>query len=284
MNYFKRKFIILLYHKIGDYPENAKFPGLYVSEKNFDKQIKYLKNKGYVFLTLSEMKQLYDNEYCSEPINANSDLGTQNDNEYCSKPINANSDLGAQNFAADAVKNEKKKFVSITFDDGSRSIYTKGLEIIKKNNVNATVFMVSDLIGGVNVWDIKNGELKDEMLKQDELLEMIKAGIEIGAHTRTHPHLTMIPEENANKEIADSKKILEEQLNININFFAYPYGDYNESVKKLVEKAGFEGAVITKTGIVKRDADFFALRRVAIRHNTDFFKFKRKIFKVKYFY
>ncbi|RZD16434.1 MAG: polysaccharide deacetylase family protein [Candidatus Acididesulfobacter guangdongensis] len=265
MNYFKRKFIILLYHKIGDYPEKAKFPGLYVSEKNFDKQIKYLKNKGYVFLTLSEMKQLYDNEYYSDLNNLNSDSGNYN-------------------FAADASKNEKNKFVSITFDDGSRSIYTKGLKIIKNNNVNATVFMVSDLIGDVNVWDIKNGEIKDEMLKPDELREMIKAGIEIGAHTRTHPHLTMIPEENAYEEILDSKKILEEKLNININFFAYPYGDYNESVKKLVAKAGFEGAVITKTGIVKNNADFFALRRVAIRHNTDFFKFKKKIFKVKYFY
>ncbi|MHB8292991.1 MAG: polysaccharide deacetylase family protein, partial [bacterium] len=47
------------------------------------------------------MKQIYDNN---------------NDNDY---------------------KNDK--FVSITFDDGSRSIYSKGLKIIKDNNVNATV-------------------------------------------------------------------------------------------------------------------------------------------------
>ncbi len=246
MNYLKKKFIILLYHKIGKYPENAKFPGLYVTEENFDKQIKYLKNKGYVFLTLSRMKQIYDNN---------------TDNNY---------------------KNDK--FVSITFDDGSRSIYSKGLKIIKDNNVNATVFMVSDMIGGINAWDIKNGENKDEMLNLAELQEMIKSGIEMGAHTKIHPHLTMIPEKLAYEEISASKKILEEKLNININFFAYPYGDYNENIKNLVEKAGFQGACITKTGIVKDNTDFFALRRIAIRHNTDFFKFKRKIFKVKYFY
>jgi peptidoglycan/xylan/chitin deacetylase (PgdA/CDA1 family) len=268
MNYLKSKFIILLYHKIGNYPENAKFPGLYVSEKNFDKQIKYLKNKGYVFLTLSDMKQLYDNEYHPDQNNLNS---IPHNNNFVTDTL-------------DSKDNKKNKFVSITFDDGSRSIYTKGLKIIKDNNVKATVFMVSDLIGNVNVWDIKNGESKDEMLNLDELQEMIKAGIEIGAHTKTHPHLTLISEKNAYEEILASKKILEEKLNININFFAYPYGDYNENIKKLVEKAGFQGAVITKTGIVKNNADFFALRRVAIRHNTDFFKFKRKIFKVKHFY
>jgi peptidoglycan/xylan/chitin deacetylase (PgdA/CDA1 family) len=254
MNYFKKKFIILLYHKIGNYPENAKFPGLYVTEENFDKQIKYLKNKGYTFLTLSRMKQMYDEYY----------------RDNTGKDINLNK------------KNKNDKFVSITFDDGSRSIYLKGLKIIKDNNVNATVFMVSDLIGDINAWDIKNGENKDEMLNAEELQEMIKSGIEIGAHTKTHPHLTMIDEKIAYEEISASKKILEEKLNIDINFFAYPYGDYNENVKNLVEKAGFQGACITKTGIVKNNADFFELRRVAIRHNTDFFKFKRKIFKVKY--
>ncbi|MHB8292990.1 MAG: polysaccharide deacetylase family protein, partial [bacterium] len=144
--------------------------------------------------------------------------------------------------------------------------------------------MVSDMIGGINAWDIKNGENKDEMLNLAELQEMIKSGIEIGSHTKTHPHLTMIPEEIAYEEISASKKILEEKLNININFFAYPYGDYNENIKNLVEKAGFQGACVTKTGIAKDNADFFALRRIAVRHNTDFFKFKRKIFKVKYFY
>lgn len=256
------KFIILLYHKIGRYPENAKFPGLYVTEENFDRQIKYLKNTGYSFLTLSELKKTYDYYYAGE----NKKDGRLND-------------LGEQ-----LKINNNKKYVSITFDDGSKSVYSGGFKIIRDNGVNATVFMVSGLTGGLNEWDIKNGENKDEMLSVSELKELTEYGIEIGAHTVTHPHLTQIYPEKAFDEISDSKKKLEELLNIKINFFAYPYGDYNEDVKSLVIKAGFDGACITKTGIVKKKADFFALKRVAIRHNTDFFKFKKKIFKVRLFY
>ena len=256
------KFIILLYHKIGKYPQNAKFPGLYVAEEDFDRQIKYLKNSGYTFLTLSELKAVYDYYF------GNTDL--------LNKP---SSTKGLQNLI-----NGKGKYAAITFDDGSKSVYSNGLKVMAANGVKGVVFMVSGLIGGLNDWDIKNGENRDEMLAADELKEMINYGIEIGAHTKTHPHLTKISPDKAFNEIAASKKDLENLLDIDINFFAYPYGDFNEEVAALVKKAGFLGACITKTGIVKRGADFFALKRVAIRHNTDFFKFKRKIFKVKLLY
>lgn len=256
------KFVILLYHKIGKYPKDAKFPGLYVAEDNFNKQIKYLKNKGYTFLTLSELKALYGYYY-------NADVNGRDKMQH--------GHIGG-------LINKKGKYAAITFDDGSRTIYTGGLEIIKDNGVNATVFAVSGLVGGVNDWDIKNGENRDEMLTVNDLKEIMTCGIEIGAHTKTHPHLTHISHKQAYNELFESKCELEKLLNININFFAYPYGDYNDKIKSLTEKAGFLGACTTKTGIVKKNADFFSLNRVAIRHNTDLFKFKRKIFKVRLFY
>ena len=256
------KFTILLYHKIGKYPQNAKFPGLYVTEDDFDGQIKYLKNAGYIFLTLSELKTLYDYYYKAKETGSPDSTQLINPISVC----------------------EKKKYAAITFDDGSKSVYSGGLKVMRNNGVKATVFMVSGLIGGLNEWDMKNGENKDEMLSLSELKEMFGYGIEIGAHTMTHPRLTQISPEEAFNEISLSKKNLEDLLGASVNFFAYPYGDYSEETEKLVEKAGFYGACITKTGIVKRGADFFALKRVAIRHNTGFFKFKRKIWKVRLFY
>lgn len=259
------KFIVLLYHKIGQYPRDAKFPGLYVTEENFDKQIKYLKNKGYTFITLSELKILHDYRYGHSNAGANGKNKIQED-------IPAN------------LINEKGKYVSITFDDGSKSVYSNGFKVMKNNGVKATVFMVSGLIGGVNDWDIRNGETADEMLDVKDLKEMAEYGIEFGAHTKTHPHLTQISPEQAYNELFESKKDLESLLTAGINFFAYPYGDFSEEVIDIAKKTGFWGACTTKTGIVKKNSDFFALNRVAIRHNTDLFKFKRKIFKVSLFY
>lgn len=258
----KPKFIILLYHKIGKYSETSRFPGLYVTEDNFDRQIKYLKNKGYNFITLSELKALYDYFY-SDTAKDKPDI---------------------TGIKAGNILNGSLKFVALTFDDGSKSLYAKGLGVMSDNNVRGTVFMVSGLIGGMNEWDIKNGEQADEMLNLDELKTMVDYGIEIGAHTVTHPHLTEISADESFSEMKSSKSELEKLLKTDINFFAYPYGDYNEEVKELAKKAGFSGACITRTGIVKNNSDFFALKRVAIRHNTDFFKFKRKIFKVRLFY
>ncbi len=272
MPYENIKFIILLYHKIGIPPEGAKFPGLFVKEEEFDRQIKYLKRKGYVFLTLSELKEVYDAHY-NYSHNYNSDSKAELRNCLVS---------GFGRVNGPAFK--KKRYAAITFDDGSRSVYSKGLKIMKENGIKATIFMVSGLTGGFNDWDIKNGEGGDEMLSLDELKEMMENGMEIGAHTITHPHLTQIPFDAAFNEINGSKKALEEMLGCRINFFAYPYGDYDEKIKSCVEKAGFTGACITETGVVKKGSDFFTLKRVAIRHNTDFFKFKRKIFKVKHFY
>ncbi|MHB1600571.1 MAG: hypothetical protein ACYCUT_03200, partial [bacterium] len=113
------KFTILLYHKIGKYPQNAKFPGLYVAEENFDRQIKYLKNSGYSFLTLSELKILLDYYY-----------------NYDSK--GKDNDAALSGSAALNLINESGKYVSLTFDDGSKSVYSRGLEVMRNNVVKAT--------------------------------------------------------------------------------------------------------------------------------------------------
>jgi Predicted xylanase/chitin deacetylase len=218
------KFTILLYHKIGKYPQSAKFPGLYVTEDDFDRQIKYLKNTGYAFLTLSELKTLYDYYYKAK------EAGSPDSPQL----INLTPVL------------EKKKYAAITFDDGSKSVYSGGLKVMRNNGVKATVFMVSGLIGGVNEWDMKNGENIDEMLSLSELKEMFGYGIEIGAHTMTHPRLTQISPEEAFNEISLSKKNLEDLLGASVNFFAYPYGDYSEETKSWLKKRVFTAHVLPK--------------------------------------
>lgn len=238
------KLVILVYHKIGQPSEYSKFPSLYVSEENFIRHIKYLKVKGYTFVTLSELKLLHDYYYFQKNNKINSYL------------------------------NKTQKYVAITFDDGIRTIYNKAFEILKNNNLKSSIFLVSGLIGKFNEWDIKKGENPEEILHVDEIKEMMNYGIEIGSHSKTHPDLTKIPLKEAYDEIFNSKIELEDLLGIRINFFAYPFGGYNENIKQLVEKAGYIGACIAKAGRVKHNADFFALNRVTITNNTSFFKFK----------
>lgn len=284
------EFYILCYHKIGDVPKNTKYPGLYVSEKNFNSHINILKTNGFNFLTLTEFEKIYKSLHYNKFINTSI-------SGVCSKTdsfaINKKADLF--NYFLDSLKlistkrkifkkkacirNNHKKYAVITFDDGSESLYKNAFKILKSNDVKATIFIISDLIGGINEWDTKNGEVTDRLLSQEQIKEMAEYGVEIGAHSRTHPHLTEIPLEKTNDEIVCSKKKIENLFDIKVNFFAYPYGDLNKAIKNIAEKAGFIGACSTKCGIVKNNADFFELPRIDMRWNTYLFKLKRLIFK-----
>lgn len=158
-----------------------------------------------------------------------------------------------------------KKPVVITFDDGYRDNYRYAFPVLRKLGFTATIFLVVDDIDGYNVFDLANGEPPVPMLSWTEVAEMDKAGFEFGAHTLTHPHLTKIPVAQALHEIAGSKLELERRLGHGVEFFAYPFGDMDADVEKLVKDAGFRGAASTIQGFANQRPDFWALKRVRVR-------------------
>lgn len=101
-------------------------------------------------------------------------------------------------------------------------------------------------------------------LSWDEVREMSNAGISFGAHTMTHPFLTRISHERARKEIYLSRKIIEEQTGKPVRAFAYPAGDFDIHTQKMVEQAGYFGAVSIIPGYNNSKTDRYALRRNAI--------------------
>jgi peptidoglycan/xylan/chitin deacetylase (PgdA/CDA1 family) len=107
----------------------------------------------------------------------------------------------------------------------------------------------------------------DLMLSTAEARAARQTNIEIGAHTVHHPILTQIDDEHARREIADSKKHLEEILREKITLFAYPNGrpnqDYLVRHAAMVKQAGFVAAVSTASGTVNNGSDLFQLPRYA---------------------
>ena len=81
----------------------------------------------------------------------------------------------------------------------------------------------------------------EERLTDDEILTLSDS-FEIGAYTMTHPHLTQLDIDNARQEIVESKEVLERITNKPVRSFAYPYGEYNDAIKRLVKEAGFSRA------------------------------------------
>lgn len=99
------------------------------------------------------------------------------------------------------------------------------------------------------------------MLNWDEVRLMQKRGIAFGAHTKTHPILSTLGDEQMEDEIAGSKAAIEEALDAPVSAFAYPNGksgDFNERAKQLLKQAGFRCAMTTNAGVNTSERDRFA--------------------------
>lgn len=105
----------------------------------------------------------------------------------------------------------------------------------------------------------------DLMMRSEQVLALRRAGMQIGAHTRSHPILTRLAPEAAADEIAGSKRDLEALLGEPVSLFAYPNGkpgtDYAAEHVEMARRAGFAGAVSTAPGAASAAGDLFQLPR-----------------------
>lgn len=93
--------------------------------------------------------------------------------------------------------------------------------------------------------------------------EMDAAGVEIGSHTVTHPILPLMTSEQIARELRESRRRVEEELDRPVTSFCYPNGDHDARVRDEVERAGYRVAVTTRPGLNGADAsDPLTLKRV----------------------
>ena len=106
-------------------------------------------------------------------------------------------------------------------------------------------------------------------LNHDELKALDEGKIEIGSHSITHPLLSKQPLEVQKREIAVSKRYLEDILGHSVNSFSYPYGGEDaadENTEKIVREAGYEMACCTVRAPVTRYSNPYWLPRYLVRN------------------
>jgi len=89
-------------------------------------------------------------------------------------------------------------------------------------------------------------------------------GVDIGAHSVSHPNLVGIDSQARVNEIAGSKRELERRIGRGVTAFAYPFGDYDEATMLAVREAGFELACAGDPGAVSSRTDPYAIPRLAV--------------------
>jgi len=169
--------------------------------------------------------------------------------------------------------------ITITFDDGFLNNLTEAAPSLRQAGVRAINFLVADRIGQTSDWEAREGGEADPLMNELQIREWLAAGHWIGAHTCTHPRLSLLSRKEAREEIFSCKKKLEDRFGIPMEHFAYPYGDYNETTVELVQEAGFQTACTMHRGINLSDTSPFELMRWTARYPSRTFRnFLRRFF------
>lgn len=136
-----------------------------------------------------------------------------------------------------ASASEAAGHAALTFDDGLVDNVETLAPLLRQEGVAATVFVVSGWLGRPHPtvpWT--------RIMTETELGELHAAGVEIGAHTVSHPDLTTLSYERALEELAGSKAQLEAVLGKPVEVAAYPYGRSSPDTVRACRDAGFVAA------------------------------------------
>lgn len=169
--------------------------------------------------------------------------------------------------------------ITITFDDGFVNNLTEAVPLMQQAGIRAINYLVADRIGQTSDWEAREGGEADPLMNESQIKDWLAAGHWIGAHTCTHPRLSLLSRKEAKEEIFSGKKKLEDCFGTPIEHFAYPYGDYSETTVELVQEAGFQTACTMHRGINLSDTSPFELKRWTARYPSRTFRnFLRRFF------
>ena len=189
----------------------------------------------------------------------------------------------------------KEKSVVVTFDDAWLDNYIYAFPVIKKYKINATIFVITDrterasknkTVIPASVPNHNESKLlieKNEdyrvVLNWDIIKEMSDSGIvEIYSHTKSHARCDRLSKSELLEELSESKKTIEKRLGKPCPYLCWPYGKYNETALRIAREAGYKAIFTTHHGIVKKDSDPFAIKRVVVKDSVAWFRKRMLIY------
>lgn len=182
--------------------------------------------------------------------------------------LEANFDLVSLDEAQRRIREgNSRASVTITFDDGYADNCEQALPLLIRRHIPCTYFTTSSYtrMGKAFPHDVAEGSpLQPNTVEQ--LRSLATAGIDIGAHTRSHADLGQITcKKTLYDEIVGGRDQLQQTLGVEVRHFAFPYGlheNLNAAVFKIAAEAGFAGVCSAYGGYNLPGEDSFHLQRI----------------------
>lgn len=154
----------------------------------------------------------------------------------------------------------------LTFDDGFLGVREHALPILDRLGWPFTVFLVTDLLGGVDTWVHNDNTAggRYPLLSADDVLAMRQYGCTFHSHTRKHVSLPALDDIALAAELTGSRAALSGLLGGSPFCLAYPYGHLDDRVESAVRAAGYAAAFSVQPGFNRRDVNAFRIRRIEV--------------------
>ena len=132
-------------------------------------------------------------------------------------------------------------YAAFSFDDGMEDNHSALLPILQEYGIPATIYVCTGLIGKPNPW-LADGT-GARMMTPEEIVALARAGLEIGAHTVTHPDMSQLDRTACLREMEESRDELTSLVGTPVRTFAYPFCRYGPAAAEAARDAGFLAAV-----------------------------------------
>ncbi len=168
---------------------------------------------------------------------------------------------------------------AITFDDGYASVHRFAYPVLAELNIPATVYLVAGAIhqDAPQSSDQFNGLYPNEdMLIWPEVRELQSHSISMGSHLVHHQDITSLDTASVDRELLDSRNIIEDHTGAACSSFCFPWGRHNDASIAAVRRAGYLNSVITTQNRWRKDnaPDRYRIPRADIRRDYTLDDFK----------
>ena len=160
-------------------------------------------------------------------------------------------------FIIDTIINDgdlPKNTIGISIDDADKSFYEVGWPRFKEMGFPVTLFVNTSTIHENN----KN------YLNWDQIRELVKEGVSIGAHSHSHYHMADLSIDEVRDEIEISNNIFLKELGSIPPLFAFPYGEANKEIINLLKEYKYKVAFGQHSGVINETSNLYYLPRFSL--------------------
>ncbi len=288
--------LVMTYHRViadsGDDPFQL---GMCVKENHFSDQMKWLSSKFEVWTPQDVVNCMQSGETLPRKLaSVTFDDGYLDNLENAAPILDLHKCPWAIYVATDAVEGKRPFWWDIAIQ-ATRNCRVSSLELselaieglvgnLRMNSLNIAESLETLL---TQLWTLPTNELRyravsrlaehlnspvehdlPKILGPEQVKQLSDSGVEIGAHSQSHPDLAALTEEGTRNELTRSRSLIEQWTGTNVQGCAYPGGFSSRSVEKVAEDSGFSYAMGTDRGWNDGDFQRFNVNRVGAPDDT----------------